>query len=228
MTLRNAGGLAALICAATYLLGFALLVTVFAPLGFGTDEIDAAAVAGFIAERPGVLIAWNTLIYVVNALALAVLVVALRQQIAVSRPDSAALTGAMGLIWATLVLGAGMIANVAAERAHVLAADPEAAAALWQVLHAVELGLGGGNEIAGGAWFLAVSLAARASGVLGRLTAGLGGLAGAAGLLTVVPPIGELAGAAFGLGAIVWFVVAGFALLQGDAERSHGAVCGCG
>ncbi|AHM05921.1 hypothetical protein roselon_03682 [Roseibacterium elongatum DSM 19469] len=60
-------------------------------------------------------------------------------------PDAAALTGAIGLIWATLVLGAGMIANVAVERTLAVAADPEAAAALWQTLHAVELGLGGGN-----------------------------------------------------------------------------------
>jgi len=98
MTLHKAGGLAALTCAATYLVGFALLVTVLAPLGYGTDEINAAAVAGFIAERPCLLIAWNSLIYVVNALALVVLVVTLRQQIARSLPDAASVTGAIGLI----------------------------------------------------------------------------------------------------------------------------------
>ncbi len=216
MTLPKAGGLAALTCAATYLFGFALLVTVLAPLGLGTNEIDATAVAAFIAERPGIMIAWNTLIYIVNALALAVLVVALRQQIAVSRPDAAALTGAIGLIWATLVLGAGMIANVAVERTHALAADPEAAASLWRTLHAVELGLGGGNEIAGGAWILAVSLAGLASCLFGRVTAGIGALSGAAGLATILPPLGEIAGAVFGLGAIVWFIAVGVALLRGS------------
>jgi hypothetical protein len=214
MTLLKAGGFAALTCAATYLVGFAMLVTVFAPLGFGSNEIDAAAVVAFIAERPGVLIAWNTAIYVVNALALAALVVALRQRVAVSRPDAAALTGALGLIWATLVLGAGMIANVSVEQTYALAADPEAAAALWQTLHAVELGLGGGNEIAGGAWILAVSLAALASGIFGRLTAGIGAISGAAGLLTILPPLGEIAGAVFGLGAIAWFIAVGIALLR--------------
>ncbi|MCR9152326.1 MAG: hypothetical protein NXH83_19360 [Rhodobacteraceae bacterium] len=214
MTLRTAGGLAALTCAATYLFGFALLVTVLAPLGYGTDEIDAAAVVAVIAERPGLLIAWNTVIYVVNALALAVLVVSLRQRIARSRPDAAALTGALGLIWASLVLGAGMIANVAVERTHALAADPAMAATLWQTLHAVELGLGGGNEIAGGAWLLAVSLAARADGLFGRLTAGIGALSGVAGLATILPPAGEIMGAVFGLGAIAWFIAAGVALLR--------------
>ncbi|WP_084794455.1 DUF4386 family protein [Pseudoponticoccus marisrubri] len=228
MTFAKAGGLAALTCAATYLAGFALLLTVLAPLGFGTDRIDAAAVVAFIAERPAVLIAWNTVIYVVNALALVVLVVALRQRIASTRPDAAALTGALGLVWATLVLGAGMIANVAVERAHTLVADPEAAAALWQVLHAVELGLGGGNEIAGGAWIGMVSLAGRASGVFGKPIAWLGLLTGVAGLLTVFPPLSESAGAAFGLGAIAWFLLVGGALLrpgrqgvQATRERSH-------
>ncbi|QQA41954.1 hypothetical protein [Pelagovum pacificum] len=220
MTLLKAGGLAALTCAATYLVGFAMVVTVFAPLGFGTGDIDTAAVVAFIADRPGVMIAWNTAIYVVNALALAVLVVALRQQIAVSRPDAAVLTGTLGVIWATLVLGAGMIANVAVEQTYALAADPEAAASLWQTLHAVELGFGGGNEIAGGAWILAVSLAALASGIFGRLTAGIGAISGAAGLLTILPPLGEVAGAVFGLGAIAWFIAVGIALLRGGASHA--------
>ncbi|MHA3979156.1 hypothetical protein ACW9UR_15865 [Halovulum sp. GXIMD14794] len=215
MTLHTAGGLAALTCAATYIFGFALLLTVLAPLGFGTNEIDATAVVSFIAERPGVLIAWNTTIYVVNALALVVLVVALRQQIARNRPNIAALTGAIGLIWATLVLGAGMIANVAVERTHALAADPEVATDLWQTLHAVELGLGGGNEIAGGAWILAVSRAGLASGITRRLIGIIGAISGAAGLTTILPPLGEVAGAVFGLGAIAWFVAIGVVLLRG-------------
>jgi hypothetical protein len=214
MTLRTAGGFAALICAATYLAGFALLVTVLAPLGFGTNAIDPVAVAAFIAERPGLLIAWNTTIYVVNALALVVLVVALRRQIEPALPDAAAVTGALGVIWAALVLAAGMIANVAVERTHALAADPQAAAALWQVMHVVELGLGGGNEIAGGAWILSVSLAAGACGIFGSFTSGIGATAGLAGLITLLPPAGEIAGAVFGLGAIAWFLGVALALLR--------------
>lgn len=214
MTLRTFGGLAALTCAATYIVGFALILTVLAPLGFGTGQIDIAAVVAFIADRPGVLIAWNTTIYVVNALALALLVVALYRRIAEVSPNAAALTGAIGLIWSTLVLGAGMIANVAVEHAHALADDPEAAAELWQTLHAVELGLGGGNEIAGGAWILAVSIAGLLTGTLGRVIATIGTVSGAAGLATILPPLGDTAGAVFGLGAIVWFIAVGIALLR--------------
>jgi hypothetical protein len=223
MSLRVAGGLAALACAATYVVGFAMILTVLAPLGYGTDRIDADAVAAFSAERPGLLIAWNTTIYVANALALAVLVVALHARPRSARPGLAALGRMLGTIWATLVLAAGMIANVGVERAHALAHDPQAAAALWQMLHAVELGLGGGNEIAGGAWILVVSAAAGRGGPLGRAAPALGLATGLAGLATVVPPLGEAAGAAFGLGAILWFVLVGGRLLRPPGGGARGA-----
>ena len=218
MTLLKTGGIAALVCAATYLIGFALLVTLLAPLGFGTGEIDPAAVVGFIEARPGVLIAWNTTIYIVNALALAVLVVALHALLDGATPGWAAVTRAFGLIWAALVLGAGMIANVAVERAAQLAGtDPAAAAELWQILHAVELGLGGGNEIAGGVWIFAVSLAGLIGRSLARIPATIGVATGAGGLATIIPALGETAGAVFGLGAIAWFIAVGIVLLRNGA-----------
>ncbi|MAM62206.1 DUF4386 family protein [Maritimibacter sp. UBA3975] len=216
MTLSKTGGLAALLCAITYVIGFALLLTVFAPLNFGTANIDPAQVVRFIDDGgASILIAWNLTIYVVNALALAVLTVALARRLAASRPGFADVTRALGLIWATLVLGAGMIANVAVETAaHLFATDPDGAAQMWSVLRTVELGLGGGNEIAGGAWIATVSLAASKGALLPRSITVLGLIAGVAGLATVIAPIGDAVGAVFGLGAIVWFVLVGWALLR--------------
>ena len=214
MTLSRSGGLAALICAATYLVGFALLVTVLAPLGYGTNDVDTPAVAAFIHESPGVLIAWNTTIYIANALALVVLVVALAARTRPRLPGLSAVTQAAGLIWAALVLGAGMIANVAVERAaHLYPTDPEGAAALWSVLHAVEQGLGGGNEIAGGFWLLSAGIAGWFARTLPGPVAALGVLTGIGGLATLLPPFGDAAGAVFGLGAIAWFVAVGAVLL---------------
>lgn len=214
MTLRQVGGVAAMVCVATYLFGFALLITMLAPLGFDTAEVDAAAVVAFLNVRPGVLIDWNTTIYAVNALALAVLVVALADSLRPLRPGWAEVSRAFGLIWATLVLGAGMIANVGVERAAQLApTDPDAAAEVWTMLHAVELGLGGGNEIAGGVGITSVRLGGLLASSLPRIVGLLGIHAGAAGLATVFPPLGHAAGAIFGLGAIAWFVGVGLALL---------------
>lgn len=214
MTLTRAGGLAALICAATYLFGFALLVTLLAPLGYGSNDVDPAGVVAFDAARPGILTTWNTIIYVVNALALVVLVVALSERQSFTTPGWAAVTRGLGLVWAALVLGAGMIANVALERAgHLFASDPAAAVELWATLHAVELGLGGGNEIAGGVWIGCVSLAGFFGKSVARPVVYLGLLTGLGGLATIVPALGDMAGAAFGLGAIAWFLAIGALLV---------------
>ncbi len=124
------------------------------------------------------------------------------------------MTFAFGLIWTTLVLGAGMIGNVTTERMAALAPnDFETAVQTWEALHAVELGLGGGNEIAGGVWILSVSIASLLYQSFGKIVVGLGLLTGFGGLLTILPPLGEVAGAVFGLGAIAWFIAVGLALL---------------
>jgi len=214
MSLQRTGGIAALTCAATYLVGFALLVTLLAPLGYGTNAIDPAAVVAFDAARPGILTAWNTVIYVVNALALVVLVVALSDKLTAATPGWAAVAKGLGLVWAALVLGAGMIANVALERAgHLYASDPAGAVELWTMLHAVELGLGGGNEVAGGVWIGSVSLAGLIGKSLARPVVFLGLLTSLGGLATVVAVIGDAAGVVFGLGAIAWFLAVGTALV---------------
>jgi hypothetical protein len=115
------------------------------------------------------MIAWNTTIYVVNALALAVLVVALSERLS-PLPGWAAVTRAFGLIWAALVLGAGMIANVGGgARGRSSPTIPKGQRISGPTLHAVELGLGGGNEIAGGVWILCVSIAAARAGLLPRI-----------------------------------------------------------
>ncbi len=214
MTMQRVGGIAALICAGTYIFGFTLLVTVFADTGFGTNEIDTAGVVRFTVDNQALMITWNTVIYVLNSLALAVLVVALASRLKIKSPDWSTMTMAFGLIWTTLVLGAGMIGNVTTETMAALAPnDFETAVLTWEALHAVELGLGGGNEIAGGVWILCVSLASLLHRAFGKIVVGLGLMTGIGGLITVFPPLGEVAGAVFGLGAIAWFIAVGLALL---------------
>lgn len=215
MTLIKTGGIAALLCALTYCFGFALLLTLLAPLGFGTGQIDAVAVVAFIAEQPGLMLTWNSVIYIVNALALVLLVLGVHKTLSETTPDWAEVSRAFGLIWAALVLGAGMIANVSVEAAlSLFATDPAAAAQSWEMLHSVELGLGGGNEIAGGVWMLCTGLAALRGASLSRPVALVAVLVGLSGLLTVIPAIGDETGAVFGLGAIAWFVMIGVSLLR--------------
>lgn len=214
MNLRTAGGLAALTCAATYLFGFTFLVTLLAPLGFGTNQIDIDATVAFTIENPGLMIAFNTVIYILNALALAILVMALDARLRGAAPNFSSVTRGLGMVWVTLVLAAGMVANVAVERVSALpAAD---AVPFWQTLHAVELGLGGGNEIAGGVWITCICLMGWRHEDLAKPVCALGLLAGGAGIVTLIPALGDVAGAVFGLGAIAWFIAVGLTFLWPD------------
>ncbi len=212
-SLQKAGGISAILAAGTYLFGFVLLFTLLAPAGYGSDDIDAMRAVAFIDANMGLMTLWNLVIYVLNAFVLAVLVLALAERL---RPAPVALvSGAFGLMWAVLVLGAGMIANVALVAVQQsYAVDPQAAATMWTTLTAVENGLGGGNEIAGGVWVLVTSLAAWRLGVLPKALNALGLLIGVSGLITVIPALAA-AGAVFGLGFIVWFLWVGVALLRG-------------
>ncbi len=85
--MQRIDGIAALACAATYIFGFVLLATVFADSGLGTNAIDAAGVVRFTVENQALMITWNTVIYVLNSLALAVLVVSLASRLKAKSPD---------------------------------------------------------------------------------------------------------------------------------------------
>lgn len=215
MTTERMGGLSALVCAATYVFGFAFLVTVLAPIGFGSPDLDSARVLAFEADTPGLLTLWYTVIYIVNAVFLALLAVALHARLRHDAPGFAVAQLVFGALWATLVLGAGMMANVGLETAMGLyGSDPEEAARLWTIFSTVENGIGGGNEIAGGVWALTLGLAGLATRRLPRVFAIVSIVIGCAGLLTMIPAAGDIAGAVFGLGYIAWFIWVGLILLR--------------
>jgi hypothetical protein len=77
-------------------------------------------------------------------------------------------------------------------------------------------GLGGGNEIVGALWVLLVSWAALLAGVFPKAQNYPGVVVSVAGLFSAVPALGEVAGAIFGLGQIVWFVWLGIVMLRGS------------
>ena len=212
--MQRTGGIAALICGATYVFGFALLLAVLLPAGFGVGGQSPAESLSAVAENRVLVQLWYFVIYIVNAIFLAVLASALAGRIAVTHASLGRLTLTFGTIWATLVLGAGMVMNVGLSR--VLPAydtDPAAALPLWEVVDLVENGLGGGNEIAGGVWVLTLGIAGLVSGALPRVLSILSLVIGVAGLSTVIAPLAEVGGSIFGLGFILWFFWTGAVLL---------------
>lgn len=209
--LTKIGGYAALGCGLTYVVGFALFLTVLAPLGSG----DYHAKIAFAADNYTVLVVWNLTIYVLNAILLAVVAVALWGQFRPASPALAQVSLTFGTLWATLVLAAGMVANVGLKEAiSVFSSDPERAASLYQIFLTVENGLGGGNEIAGGIWVLTLSIAGFMTKRISMGLSILGTVIGVSGLASAIPALSDALGAIFGLGFIVWFFWAGVALLR--------------
>lgn len=212
--LQKMGAISALIDAATFLVGIVLAFTILAPLA--TGGLDPDQTVAFLADNQAVIYIWNTIIYLVFGVFLVVLALALHERLRAGSPAMVQTATVFGLIWAGLVIASGMIVNIGLDKVVDLSGNDAAqAAALWLAIASVQEGLGGGIEIVGGLWVLLVSWAALRPGGLPRALNYLGLVVGVAGLVTVVPPLGDL-GAIFGLGSIVWFVWLGIVMLRGS------------
>ncbi len=168
-SLQKAGGIAALIEAGTFLVGFALFVTLLDAEGYGATDTTAEENAAFLAVHQGVMYAWNFIIYVLFGLALVVLVLALHERLRDHMPATMSIATALGLIWSGLVIASGMVANIGASAVVDLdETSPAEAGALWRSVDVVMNGLGGGNEIVGGVWVALISWSALQAGALGK------------------------------------------------------------
>ena len=208
--LQKMGGIAALIEAATYLLGMVVAFIVLAPTWSYSPEQYVA----FLVDNQTFLHLWHLAIYVINGVFLVVLVLGLNERLQRHSPALMQVATAVGLIWAGLVIASGMlIINNLGVVAEQYGQNPDQAVTIWLALAAVESGLGGAIELPGGLWLLLVSWAAWRGGELPRGLNILGMLVGAVGVVTAVPTLGEL-GAVFGLGCIAWFIWIGIFMLR--------------
>jgi hypothetical protein len=205
------GGIAALVAAATFVIGIVMFVTVMSDYATG-DPSPSESVA-FLVDNQVAFQIWNIIIYLCFGIALVPLTIAVHARLTADSPLITSIATAFGLIWAGLVIAAGMIANIGVGTVVDLAdTEPSQAESVWSSLDAVQNGLGGGNEIVGGVWVLLVSWAAWAHGLPKALNA-LGVISGVAGVVTIAPALEDV-GAVFGLGLIVWFTWLGVLLLR--------------
>lgn len=223
--LQRAGGVAALIEAATFIVGFVMFFTLLESEGYGAAATTAEANAAFLADNQGIMYAWNFIIYVLFGIALVVLALALHERLKNRMPGLMPIATAFGLIWSGLVIASGMVANIGASAVvDLYETEPAEAGALWRSLDFVATGLGGGNEIVGGIWVLLISWTARQVGALSKALSYLGIVIGVSGIITAVPAL-QAFGAIFGLGLIVWFIWVGIVMLRADLATAevHGA-----
>ena len=220
---QKVGGLGALYLAAAYLaaMPYFLLFVKF------KDAVDPAAKVALIVGNHGSLRVMNLVSYVVFGIVLAVLALALHARLKDRSPILAQAATAVGLLWAFVLVASGMIMNAggaAVVRLH--ATSPVQAVSAWQAIEPVAEGLGGsGGELLGGLWVLLVSVAALRTGALPKALNWLGVAIGAAGVLSVVPALGDLK-YVFGLLQIVWFVWLGIVLLRTTPRAADPAMEG--
>jgi hypothetical protein len=218
--LQKMGGVAALIEAATFVVGLGLAVTLLAP--YMTGDLDPVQTAAFLVDNQSIMYLWNQIIFVVFGVFLVILALALYERLKAGSPAMAQTATAFGLIWAGLMFASGMVFNIGllGTVVDLYGQDPVQAGTVGLAIRSVEEGLGGGNEIVGSLWVLLVSWAALQGGGLPRALNYFGVLVSVAGLLTVVPSL-EVLGFIFGLGSIGWFVWLGIVMLRG---RTNAAV----
>lgn len=207
--LQKMGGIAALINAAAYIVGFGMALTVLAPV----LNSDPEQYVVFLTQNQTLMVVWYIIIYLVAGVFMVPLTLALHERLKAHAPAMMQNATAFGIIWAVTIIISGMIqVNDVGVLADLYSKDPAQATTVWLALSAVERGIGGVIELPGGVWIFLVSWSALQLGGLPKALNYLGLLIGVAGIATVVPALGE-GGSVFGLGFIVWFVWAGIVML---------------
>ena len=211
-TLQRWGGYAALYLAVAYLIGMALFLVV---LDYPSITGPAQKVA-LLVEMQTVVFSTNLLMYVFFGIVLIFLALALYDRLKSGAPAIMQVATAIGIIWAGSLIASGMVANAGIAPVVALhATDPAQAALSWQAIETVANGLGNGNgEILGGLWTLLVSLAALRAGGLPRGLNLLGLLAGAVGIISLIPGLTGLLTGVFGLSQIIWYIWLGIVMLR--------------
>jgi hypothetical protein len=210
INLRKSGGISALILAATYIIGFLLFAVVIDSSGY--DGLDGKV--RFLADNLQIMNATMLLLYIVTAIAMVVLGLALHDRLRPHAGPALQVASAFAIIWATILLASGMIALTGMTYVvKLVATEPEMAATVWASVSVVQDALGGGNELVGGLWMALISIYAFTAHRMPRALSVLGVIIGVAGILSILPSLSEMVNV-FGLGQIIWFVWIGIVLLR--------------
>ncbi|MEI5637773.1 MULTISPECIES: DUF4386 family protein [unclassified Pseudoalteromonas] len=219
MKIQSYGGVAAVTLAITYLFGFVLFFAVLDSSQYDTPE---GYLSYFIAQRDTFFMGY-IVIGIIFSFALLLLVQAIYRRFQSLTPNLSHYTAAVGYIWAAIVLSSTMIflSSISAI-AKFHGSDPEQALVINRTISIVVDALGGGIELVGAVWVLAISYAGIKHRVWPKLLHFWGVLVGVAGVLTLFSglsfltdnPFFGVTTAIFGLGQIVWFIALGIAMLK--------------
>lgn len=209
-TLRRCGGFAAI--------GMALCYLAVAFIFFGVlsqpEHASPVQKIKYAAQHYFLISLGYAIGYLVFGFLLAVMVIAIAQQL--PQPHSALLRIAslFGKVWVVLMMASGMIALIGLERAIGLVnTDPQLAVTLFHLQGLMTAALGGGIELVGGLWILLFSLSGLRQASNNAKLHWLGLFTGSFAVLSVFHTLPYLK-EAFGLSQLVWQLWFGIVLLS--------------
>lgn len=210
------GGLAALYLAAAYIVAMPYFMVFVKYM----DVVDPVEKVNALLSNHDSLRVMHLITYVVFGIVLAVLALTLHARLRDGAPVLSQAAIVVGSIWAVMLVASGLTFNAGmAAVVDLHAASPAQAVSVWQAIEPVVDGLGSaGGELLGGLWVLLVSVAAMRAAALPKALNWCGVGVGAAGVLSVVPVLVDLA-YVFGMLQIVWFVSMGIVLLRTASRR---------
>ena len=183
-----------------------------------TEDLDKVKL---IVEMKSMMFVSNLIMYVVFGPVLILFILFLVSLLDNRQTVLVKFSAIIGYIWAGSLTASGMIANGAIEPITRLFSDnPEQAVYLWQMLDTVSLSIGNGNgEILGGLMTLGFGIAIMQNEHLSRGLGVFGIIVGFIGILSLIPPLADLA-VIFGILQLGWFVLTGFSSISIKTDAS--------
>ena len=211
--LQKAGGVSAILAAATYLFAMGLVVSLLKPMA--DSSLGFQEYMAFIIANKLLVFIWHSSMYFISGVCLTVLVLALYERLKNSSPRLAKIASAFGFIWIAFVFLSGMIMNYGIESLITLYGRNQGQAeSLKNVLDTITMGIDSSDKYLGCLWVGLVSLAAFKNKIFPK-TFNLFGLAiSAAGLIGTMIPALVSVSYIFGIGAIVWWLAVGIYMLR--------------
>lgn len=215
LTLQRCGGLASIGMALCY---FTVALIFFAALS-QPEQAEPLLRIQYIDQHQFLVAAGYAIGYLLFGFLLAVMVIAIPQQLPQPRSALVQVSGLFGKVWVVLMMASGMIALTGLERViNLVNTDPDLAVTLFSVMGMMTHALGGGIELVGGLWILLFSLAGLLQQPQKAKLHWLGLLTGSFAILTVFHTLPYLK-EAFGLSQLVWQLWFGVVLLRQSQQE---------
>ncbi len=211
--LQKAGGVSAIIAAATYLFAMGLAFSMLKPMvdsSLGFQESMA-----FLMANKMLVFIWHFVMYLISGFCLTVVVLAIYERLKDSSPRLAKIASAFGFFWIAFVFLSGMIVNYGNEALITLYGRNQGQAeSLKNALDTITLGIDSSDKFLGCLWVGLVSLAAFKNKTFPKTFNVFGLAISAAGLIgTMIPALVSIS-YVFGIGAIVWWLAVGIYMLR--------------